>query len=269
MCDGATMGALVNRTWGVATQLDRALGYEANASGTSILTNPLAMLGQLQVAGPHVTITANRSTPTQLGTVQWDDEGVRPEPFPLIRDGVLVDFQTTREQAAWLAPYYQRQHRPVQSHGCAAAESGLAITLQHMPNLALEPSATAVTMQDLISSVTKGVLIENGHVETDFQVAGGLLRGQGGMMREITNGRLGRPLTGGAIYFKTLDLWKNVTAVAGMSDPGRAGRLAIWVVQHGRLASYKGQPGQATSHSYSGVAATIGHQPLINPARKA
>ena len=265
VCDGATMGALVNRTWGVATQLDRALGYEANASGTSILTNPLAMLGQLQVAGPHVTITANRSAPTQLATVQWDDEGVRPEPFPIIRDGVLVDFQTTREQAAWLAPYYQRHQRSVQSHGCAAAESGLSITLQHMPNLALEPGGTAVTMQDLVSSVTKGVLIENGTVETDFQVAGGTVWGT---MREITNGRVGRTLTGGAIYFNTLDLWKNITAVGGVSTQVVRSE-SQYALSNTDLASYKGQPGQATSHSYSGVAATIVNQPLINPARKA
>ena len=265
VCDGATMAALVNRTWGVATQLDRALGYEANASGTSILTDPLAMAGQLHVAGPPVTITANRSAPTQLATVRWDDEGVRPEPFTLIRDGVLVDFQTTREQAAWLAPYYQRRHQPIQSHGCAAAESGLSITLQHMPNLVLEPSATGLTVQDLVGSVTKGILIENGTVETDFQVAGGTLWGT---MREITNGRLGRTINGGAIYFNTLNLWKNVTALGGVAT-----QIVRAESQYGfyntDLTSYKGQPGQATSHSYSGVAATILNQPLINPARKA
>ena len=264
VCDGATMGALVNRTWGLATQLDRALGYEANAAGTSILTDPLAMLGQLQVAGSPVTITANRSAPTQLATVKWDDEGVIPASFSLIENGLLVDFQTTREQAAWLTPYYQRQKKTIYSRGCAAAESGLTITMQHMPNLALEPSSTDSTVTEMISSVTKGILVENGSVETDFQVAGGTLWGR---MREITNGRLGRSLTGGAIFFNTLEFWKNITAVGGKSTRVVQAESQYGLSNEG-IASYKGQPGQATSHSYSGVAATILNQPLINPARK-
>ena len=265
VCDGATMGALVDRTWGVATQLDRALGYEANASGTSILTDPLVMLGQLHVANPQVTITANRSAPTQLATVKWDDEGVTPEPFTLIRDGVLADFQTTREQAAWLAPAYQHRQQPVRSHGCAAAESGLAITLQHMPNLVLAPNPTAVTLTDLIASVSKGILIENGTVETDFQVAGGTVWG---MLHEIRNGRVGRALTNGAVYFNTLDFWKNISAL-GSADTQVVQGESQYGLSNAAIASYKGQPGQGTSHSYSGVAATILNQPLINPARKA
>ena len=254
----------MNRTWGLATQLDRALGYEANATGTSILTNPLDMLSQLHVAGPQVNITANRSAPTQLATVKWDDEGVVPESFPLINNGVLVDFQTTREQATWLAPYYQRRQHAVRSHGCAAAESGMAITMQHMPNFALEPNPTGATLQDLVASVSKGILIENGSVETDFQVATGTLWGT---MHEITNGRIGRSLTGGAIYFNTLDLWKNITVIGG-SGTQMVQSESQYGLANSNIASYKGQPGQATSHSYSGVAATITNQPLINPARK-
>lgn len=265
VCDGATMGALVTRTWGVATQLDRALGYEANASGTSLLTDPLAMAGHLMVASDAVTITANRSAPTQLATVKWDDEGVIPEDFALITQGRLMDFQTTREQASWLAPYYQQAGRPVRSHGCAAAESGLAITLQHLPNLAMAPSPTGATQQELIASVRKGLLIEDGIVETDFQVTGGMVWGT---MHEITNGQVGRVVTGGAIEFRTLDLWKNVVAVAGAATQVIQSE-SQYALDTAGLASYKGQPGQAVSHTVSGVAAVIANQPLIDPARKA
>jgi TldD protein len=222
-------------------------------------------MGQLQVAGPQVTITANRSAPTQLATVNWDDEGVRPEPFALIHNGVLVDFQTTREQAPWLDAAYQRRRQSVRSHGCAAAESGLAVTLQHMPNLALEPGSSALTVQDLIANVTTGILIENGRVETDFQVAGGMVKGS---MQEITNGRLGPALTNGAIYFNTLDLWKNIIAIAGVATQTVRAE-SQYGLSNADLASYKGQPGQATSHSTSGVAATIANQPLIDPTRSA
>ena len=265
VCDGATMAALVDRTWGIATQVDRALGYEANAKGTSILNDPLAMLGEAHVASPLVSISANRSAATQLATVKWDDEGVTPEPFPLIKDGVLVDFQTTREQAAWLAPYYQRIQRPMQSHGCAAAESALTITMQHMPNLTLDPSASTTRLDDLVANVNDGMLIENGVVRSDFQVSGGMLYGN---MREIKHGRLGPSVAGGAVFFSTRDLWKNVTALGGPATQ-EVRSESQYMIDNTELSSYKGQPAQATGHSVSGAAATIANQPLIIPSRKA
>ncbi|HEU4642620.1 MAG TPA: metallopeptidase TldD-related protein, partial [Gemmatimonadaceae bacterium] len=97
--DAGAMASLLAQTLGYATELDRALGYEANAGGTSYLNDPLAMLGSYKAGAPLLTVTANRSQPGALATVRWDDEGVVPESFDLVRDGVLTDFQTTRESA--------------------------------------------------------------------------------------------------------------------------------------------------------------------------
>ena len=269
VCDGATMAALLDRTVGVATQLDRALGYEANAGGTSFLTTPLSMLGDFKVASPKVTITANRSAPTQLATVKWDDEGVVPEDFTLVKDGVLVDFQTTREQAAWLAPYYTKVGHPVRSHGCAATENALAITMQHMPNLALAPNPAAVRLDDLVADVKDGLLVTAGQVmQVDFQANTGLLLGQ---MREIKSGRLGRLVTNGAVLFNTLDLWRNVVAVGGISTQDVIANSQYPYGGSGGMLGYlvKGQPPQATSHSVQAVAATITNQAIIDPSRKA
>ena len=269
VCDGATMASLLDRTLGAATQLDRALGYEANAAGTSFLTEPLAMLGTFKAASPHVTITANRSAPAQLATVRWDDEGIEPQPFPLVKDGVLVDFQTTREQAAWLAPYYQRRGQSFHSHGCAAAESALFITMQHPPNLALAPNPAAVGLDDLIANVPDGVLVTEGQVmQMDFQTRSGLLVGQ--QMREIKHGRLGRLITGGGIVFDALELWRNVVAVGGAQTQAVIASSQYPLGGTGGLWGYpvKGEPPQATSHSVQSVAATIMNQAVINPARK-
>ena len=268
VCDGATMAALVDQTLGVATQLDRALGYEANAAGTSFLDDPLAMLGHSQVASPSVTVTANRTAPTQLATVPWDDEGVAaPAPFPLIQGGVLVDFQTTREQAAWLAPAYQRLGRPVRSHGCAAAMDASCITMQHMPNLALAPNQTEVGLTDLAGQVLHGILLERGTVsQVDMQAKSGLLSGT---MREIKNGRLGRVVGGGTVQFNTMDLWKHVQVVGGagsaMVIPNSLYKdlLIRWCFGLPGIPG-KGEPMQRTSHSVAGVAAVITNQPLIN-----
>jgi TldD protein len=277
VCDGATMSSVVAKTLGTATQLDRALGYEANAGGTSFIDDPLAMVGHYQVAAQPVTVTANRSAVAQLATVKWDDEGVEPEQFTLVKDGVLTDFQTTREQAAWLAPYYRQSGRPVRSHGCAGAEDALKITMQMMPNLSMEPSAEAVkgsvSLNDLVAPVKDGILIERGEVSSvDFQGRNGLLIGD---MREIKNGKVGRRLRDGGVQFNTLDFWKHVLAIGGPSTvattsesqySGRSFVYAWGIIMDGAL---KGQPQQGTSYSSTAAAATIANQAIINPRRKA
>ena len=271
VCDGATMASLVGRTLGVATQLDRALGYEANAGGTSFLDDPLGMLGHDSIAGPQVTVTANRSAPTQLATVKWDDEGVEPEPFTLIKDGVLVDFQTTREQAAWLAPYYTKAGQPVRSRGCAASGDALAIPLQQQPNLALVPNPQAVRLEDLVANVKDGILVEDGTtVEVDFQARTGLLSGT---LHKIANGRVGPLLTGGVVLFDTLDFFKRVVAVGGESTTAVVSYTpydpSFPVILDMLAGHWKGEPPQATSYSVQGAAATITNQPMIDPRRKA
>jgi TldD protein len=273
VCDGATMAAVLQATLGVATQLDRALGYEANASGTSFVNDPLAMLGTFPVASPLVTITANRSATAQLATTQWDAEGVVPRETVLVKNGILTDFQTTREQAAWLAPYYATVHQPVASNGYAASEDALNIPMQHMPNLSLEPAAAAVRLDDLVANVASGILIECGSVvHIDAQARTGLILAD--RCRKIQNGRVGPLLFGGVVSFNTLEFWKNVTAVGGAAT-----RMTVPFSQYpigGREAQYyglsavaKGQPSQMASHSVQAVAATVTNQAVIDPMRKA
>ena len=166
------------------------------------MNDPLGMLGSFKTACPLVTVKSNRSAPTQLATVKWDDEGVIPSETTLVKDGILHDFQTTREQAAWLAPYYGKVGRPVESNGCAASQSGLAITMQHMPNLSLEPSPSPVKLDDLIANVKDGIHLSHSSLEQiDFQGRTGLLLN--GRMREIKNGPLGRMIGNGAVQFGT------------------------------------------------------------------
>ena len=273
VCDGMTMAALTEATLGVATQLDRALGYEANANGTSFIDDPLGMVGTARITSPHITMTANRSAPKELATVKWDDEGVEPKPFTLIKDGVLVDFQTTREQAAWLAPYYQKTGQPVRSHGCSATESAHVIPLQHMPNLSLEPSALTIRLEDLVADVNDGVLVEAGTVdEIDSQARTGLLSGS---MRQIKNGRLGEKLTGLTVLFTAPEFWNSVKSIGGSvtqdviyTTQFYNGKGFFEELLRNQLKG-KGQPPQLTSHSVRAAAAMIVNQPLIDQARKA
>lgn len=251
--DATTTARLVDLTIGVATQLDRALGYEANAAGTSYLgPDPLSFLETFQVGSPLITVTANRSLSGGLATVHWDDEGVIPVEFPLVHQGVLVDYQTTREQAQWLAPWYQQHSVPVRSHGCAAADSALAMTMQHMPNLRLEPAANATTFDTLVAGTPRGVAVTGGLVFIDVQAKTGVVWGT---MREIVQGKLGASLVGAKISFNTTEFWNSVIALGGPSSVERAA-----------AQNTKGQPAQVLWHTVEAVPMAVKNVAVIRGA---
>jgi TldD protein len=250
------MATLLSETLGPATELDRALGYEANAGGTSYLgPHPLTLLGTT-IASPLVTVTADRSTPLALATIGWDDEGVAPAPFPLISKGVLVDYQTTREQAAWLAPWYQKEGLPIRSHGCASAPSALSVTMQHTPNLQLHPGSNAQDLDDLVAGLEHGLLIEGLNVHMDFQCNSGIATVGA---TEIRKGKRIARIQNAGLLFRSADFWKNVQAVGGPQS------------QHwtGGFGSDKGEPTQGTGYSIAAVPAAVKQQTIIDPTRKA
>jgi TldD protein len=250
------MATLLAKTLGPATELDRALGYEANAGGTSYLgPHPLTLLGTT-VASPLVTVTADRSTPLALATIGWDDEAVAPAPFPLITKGVLVDYQTTREQAAWLAPWYEKQGIPVRSHGCADAPSALSVTMQHTPNLQLHPGPDAQDLDDLVAGIEHGLLIDGLNVHMDFQCNSGIATLGA---TEVRKGKRVAHIKNAGLLFRSADFWKSVIAVGGPQS------------QHwtGGFGSSKGEPGQATGYSIAAVPTVVKQQAIIDPKRKA
>jgi TldD protein len=252
------MAALVGGVFGTAAQADRALGYEANAGGTSYLgPDPLRVLGT-PVASPLVTVTADRTTPKAVATVQWDDEGVVPEAFPLVTDGVLVDYETMREQAAWLAPWYAKEGRPVRSHGCAASVDALTLPLQHTPNLTLEPGKEALGFAELVASLDHGLLVEGLELDMDFQVLNGL--GTPTRLFEVRRGKLVAQLMGGAgVMVRSPELWKHVKTLGG---PASAESLFL-------NRSTKGEPEQQVSSSVRAVPALITDMALIDVTRRA
>ena len=56
------------------TELDRALGYEANYAGTSYITPD--KIGK-RIASEHCTFIGDRTSPRGLGTCGYDDDGVK------------------------------------------------------------------------------------------------------------------------------------------------------------------------------------------------
>ena len=107
----------IHESIGHPTELDRALGYEANYAGTSFIAPPEKMLGKLKYGPAFMNVQGDRSQPGACATIGYDDEGVKPEDFLIVKNGIFNDYQTTREQAGMLKWWYDKQGLPTKSHG--------------------------------------------------------------------------------------------------------------------------------------------------------
>lgn len=219
--DAAALAKLVDQQLGAATELDRAMGYTANTVGTSYLSDPLAMLGTHVMGSSLVHLTANRSMPRGAATVGWDDEGVVPDTITLIDQGILTDFQTTRESARWLAPYYAKRDGVVRSHGGATCGYVNRPPEQGPSNLVLAPSAHDVSFDDLVSGVTRGFAVLSGNSYADPQALNAESHGE--LVYEIVKGKLGRVIGDAVILTRAPEFWKSLTTLGGASTVGAFG----------------------------------------------
>jgi len=87
----------IHESVGHSTELDRALGWEANYAGTSFLTPD--QTGKLQFGSKLCNFFADRTQPEGLATVGYDDEGVPAQRVPIIVDGIFQNFLSSRETA--------------------------------------------------------------------------------------------------------------------------------------------------------------------------
>ena len=123
----------IHESIGHATELDRALGYEANYAGTSFATYD--KLGTLQYGSPVMNVTGRpHAVEHGLATVGYDDEGVRTQAWDIVRDGVLVGYQLDRSMG-----HLKPELNDGRSNGCAYADSSGHIPIQRMANVSLQP----------------------------------------------------------------------------------------------------------------------------------
>jgi TldD protein len=240
--DGSSLGMALAQTIGPALDLDRALGYEADASGTSFLSPPMALLGTT-ITSPLLSVTATRALPA-LSAVKWDDDGVEPQDYSVIQNGTLVDYHTSRQTAPALRDWYAQQKLPLRSHGCAAAPNADGVVLVQPPHLSITPGTQTATLDDLCRDMGRGILIRDaGWFGTDQQLASGAYT-EFGHMFEIEQGKVVRRIVGNGLQFMTSRLWKSLVAV------GDAG-----TVRRGAAVVYKGQPWTAMTQTASAPAA--------------
>src|SRR3712207_2020885 len=80
-----------------ATELGRALGYEAAYAGTSFAT--FDKLGSLRYGSDVMNVTGDRTVPHGLSTIGYDDDGVQTQSWDIVKSGVLVGYQLDRRMA--------------------------------------------------------------------------------------------------------------------------------------------------------------------------
>jgi TldD protein len=240
------------------TELDRALGYEANYAGTSFVAPPEAVLGKLRFGSPLMNIRGDRSQPGSLSAVGWDDEGVKPESFDIVRNGIFVDYQTTREQAPFLADYYKRANRPMRSHGCSYAQTWADVQFQRMPNVSLLPGTKEQGWDDLIAATDRGIaIVGDGSFSIDQQRYNAQFGGQ--LFYEIKGGKIVGMLKDVAYQIRTPEFWNSMDMIGGKKS-------------YEMGASFfdgKGQPGQVNAVSHGCVPSRFRNINVINTGRKA
>ena len=230
----------IHESIGHPTELDRAMGYEANFAGTSFIAPPDDVLGKLRLGPDHLTVRGDRSQPNALATIGYDDDGVKPDDFDIIKNGIFWDYQTTREQAEWLRPWYEKNNMPVRSHGCAYAQSWSDVAFQRMPNVSIVPDQKVDrSWNDLIASTDKGIaMIGRSSYSIDQQRYNAQFGAQ--ICYEIKSGKIVGQLKDVAYVMRTSDFWNAIDIIGGKSSYELGGTFN----------DGKGQPGQSNAVSH-------------------
>jgi len=243
------LGLTIHESVGHPLELDRVLGYEANYAGTSFATLDKWKSKNFKYGSDKVNIFADKTQPGSLGHVGWDDEGVKTKQWDLIKDGVLVNYQATRDQAHII-------NEP-ESHGCSYADNWSSVQFQRMPNVSLAPGKEKKTVDELIAGVAKGIYIAGrGSYSIDQQRYN--FQFGGTTFHEIKNGKIVGMLEDVAYQSNTQEFWNSC---ADMCDE-RDYRL------FGSFFDGKGQPSQVSAVSHGSAHTRFNGVNVINTARK-
>jgi TldD protein len=248
--DPTNLWLTIHESVGHPTELDRALGWEANFAGTTFCTPD--KLGKLQYGSKHMTIIADRSQEGGLSTVGYDDDGVRASgsEFPIIQDGIFMNYQMAIGQAQLIG-----QKR---SNGCAFAESWAAFPIQRMPNVSLQPNPKTCSLEDLFADVRRGIyIVGNGSWSIDQQRHNFQFGGQ--LFYEIKNGKLGGMLRDVAYQGSTVEFWNSLDGLGDKSTYFLGGAPNCG----------KGQPEQTAPVSHGAVPGRFRQVAVLNTGRKA
>ena len=243
------MWLTIHESVGHPTELDRVLGFEANFAGTSFATIDKWKTKNFQYGAKRVNLFADKVIPGSLGAVAYDDEGVKCKRWDIVKDGVLVNYQATRDQAHIIGE--------AESHGCSYADSWSSVQFQRMPNVSLAAGTDKLTPDELIKDVKKGIYIVGaGSFSIDQQRYNFQFGGQ--LFYEIKDGKIVGALEDVAYQANTKEFWNACSAMCDDRD---------WRMG-GSFFDGKGQPSQSSSVSHGSATTRFNGINVINTARK-
>jgi TldD protein len=212
------------------TELDRVVGYEANYAGTSFVK--MDDIGKRMMGSKLFNVTADRTMAGGMCTVGYDDDGVKSQSWPLVREGRLVGLQTNRETAHYIGDK--------ESRGCTFATSWRNYPFLRMPNVHVDPGPPgSPTPDEIIADTRDGVLIDGrGSYSIDQQRFNGQFGGDA--FWEIKNGKKTRMVSDVTYNAITTDFWQNLDAITGREH---------WEM-FGTTGDAKGQPVQINHPSH-------------------
>ncbi|MET0522269.1 MAG: TldD/PmbA family protein [Jiangellaceae bacterium] len=247
--DPSNLWLTIHESIGHATELDRALGYEANYAGTSFATPD--KLGSLRYGSPVMHVTGDRTAVHGLASVGFDDEGVEAQQWDIVRDGILVGYQLDRRMARLMSGALGTSR----SNGCAYADSPGHVAVQRMANVSLQPAEGGPTTEDLIGQVDRGIyVVGDKSWSIDMQRYNFQFTGQ--RFYRIENGRLAGQLKDVAYQATTTDFWGSMAAVGGPET----------YVLGGAFNCGKAQPGQVAPVSHGCPSALFRSVRILNTA---
>ena len=220
--DPEHLSLTIHESCGHPSELDRALGYEANYAGTSFLTPE--KLGIFRYGSPDVSLVADNTEPDTLAATGYDDDGVSCQKWDVIRDGIFVGYCTNREVAPKIGA--------TRSRGSNRADGWGSVPIVRIANIGLEPGSA--TVDQLIADVKRGIYIE-GHGSYSIDQRRYNFQFGGDAFWLIENGRRTHMVRDVIYHGITPEFWKSCDGVAD-----RAARR-----RYGFITCGKGQPGQS------------------------
>lgn len=249
--DPTNLYLTIHETIGYETELDRVLGYETSGVAPTLLARPEEVIGKLRYGPEFMNILCDRTQRGGLATVGWDDEGVPQDSWPIVQDGIFVDYQTTRELAVRIA----NLTGTTRSHGCSAAASWDVRQLQRMPNVSLLPGEDDYVVDDLIAATDRGIYIK-GAGSSSVDRSRNSFQFGGQAFYRVRGGRIVGQLRDVAYRGSTLGFWNSMDMLGG----NRGYALG------GIIDNMKGNPDQAHAVSHGCPPARFRQCTVVNAA---
>jgi len=220
LLSGDQVSLQMHESIGHALELDRVFGVERDFSGVSFATPE--NIDKLKYASDIVTVFCDPTAPHALASYGYDDDGVPTYPTELIKNGLLVNYLSSRETAARIGKL---------STAAMRANSWSNVPIVRISNISLVPGEKS--FEQILSEIDDGIYMDTvrswsiDDYRKYFQFGceiGWLIKG----------GKLTTPIKNPTYTGCTTDFWNKCTGIANRES------YRIW----GTPNCGKGQPGQ-------------------------